>query len=1141
MLPSVSTRTVSNNTFNASVSGSGREILLVDATLPELDILLRGRRRGVDVRLVEAGEDGLTALEAAFATRPAAVHVLAHGEPGRIRLGYGTIDRERIADAALEGSGADLLLYGCATGAGTAGRAFVEALAARTGGAVAAASRPVGDPAQDGTWDLDVVTGALSTGIVVAEGGDGWRYLLTIVGTSYQDVFNGTEGGDDYQGRGGGDLIYGNGGNDRLDGESDNDTIFGGTGYDTLYGGYGDDWIYGGDDNDVIIGGPGWDRLDGEAGNDLFLTYGPFEGPDIYYGGSGIDTIQAGQSGTVIKVSATALTSIEVISGGIYSGVYIESASINLTNVVLDNIQGINGSTGEDHIIGSIQNDIIEGKYGNDWLEGGIGNDAFIYSGTTSDFDVVDGGSGYDIIVANTANTRIGLTAVYNIEAIDGVGSPGSYVGGNEAGNSLDFSDISLFSIGYIDGAGGNDTIRASDWDAVAVLGGAGNDSLIGGALADTLDGGDGDDTLTGDAGNDTLTGGYGVDTAVFAGNQADYDLSQPGLVVRIATGETDTLSGIDRLQFADGVVVANTTPGTITDADAGTNAVSENTTNGAVVGITALSIDAEGNALTYSLTNNAGGRFAIDPTTGVVTVANASLLNYESATGHSIVVKADDGSLFTTATMNIAVLDGNDAPTVPTDTNAAANSVAEGAATGTLVGITASSTDPNVADSLTYSLSDNAGGRFAINAATGVVTVADGSLLDCAAASSHTIVVQAADNGTPVMSRQQSFTIAVTNVVESRTYTGTAGNDSFTPASADYWTMQGGDGNDTLTGNTLADTLTGGNGDDVLDGGAGNDIFLFSAGETGADAVTGGVGTDTILALNDGMQINLKSFTSVEAISANGHTGVSIAGDGTANTLNFAGVTLTGITLFDGGAGNDSITGTAAAEQILGGTDNDTLNGGAGADTLNGGDGIDTASYATSTAGIVMSLGVGKGTWGDATGDRLSNIENLTGSAYVDKLVGNIGANVLDGADGNDAMNGDSGNDTLIGGTGNDTLDGGADADTMIGGVGSDVFMYYLDTDSGIGGGADLISDFTSGQDLIDLHLVDANALLTGDQAFTFIGTGAFTGVAGQLRYATPGDGTTRLYADRDGNGTSDFEIAFSGATTFTAGNFSL
>ena len=86
-----------------------------------------------------------------------------------------------------------------------------------------------------------------------------------------------------------------------------------------------------------------------------------------------------------------------------------------------------------------------------------------------------------------------------------------------------------------------------------------------------------------------------------------------------------------------------------------------------------------------------------------------------------------------------------NVAPTTPADDNAAANEVTENATGGTLVGFKAKSTDVGVLDTVTYSLTDDAGGRFAIDA-TGVVTVANGAVLDYEAATSHTITVQASD-----------------------------------------------------------------------------------------------------------------------------------------------------------------------------------------------------------------------------------------------------------------------------------------------------------------------------------------------------------------------------------------------------------
>jgi hypothetical protein len=92
---------------------------------------------------------------------------------------------------------------------------------------------------------------------------------------------------------------------------------------------------------------------------------------------------------------------------------------------------------------------------------------------------------------------------------------------------------------------------------------------------------------------------------------------------------------------------------------------IAENSSNGAVVTtVTGLDRDA-GNTLTYSLTNNAGGRFAINSTTGQITVANGSLLDFEAATSHAVVVRGtDQGGLTYDRTMTIAVTNASEAPT---------------------------------------------------------------------------------------------------------------------------------------------------------------------------------------------------------------------------------------------------------------------------------------------------------------------------------------------------------------------------------------------------------------------------------------------------------------------------------------------
>ncbi|MGA6108363.1 beta strand repeat-containing protein, partial [Pseudomonas solani] len=205
-----------------------------------------------------------------------------------------------------------------------------------------------------------------------------------------------------------------------------------------------------------------------------------------------------------------------------------------------------------------------------------------------------------------------------------------------------------------------------------------------------------------------------------------------------------------------------------ITDSNAAANTVAENAANGSTVGLTVLGTDGDAGATItkYELTDNAGGRFAINATTGVVTVADGSKLDYEAATSHNITVKvtSSDGST-NTQVFTINLSNVNDNGVTLSDSDSATNTVAENAATGTRVGVTALGVDGDAGTSVTYALTDNAGGRFAINATTGVVTVADGSKLDYEAATSHTITVLATSSDGSTQSA--TYSIAVTNVNE--------------------------------------------------------------------------------------------------------------------------------------------------------------------------------------------------------------------------------------------------------------------------------------------------------------------------------------------------------------------------------------
>ncbi|MET4897873.1 cadherin domain-containing protein [Sphingomonadaceae bacterium jetA1] len=178
------------------------------------------------------------------------------------------------------------------------------------------------------------------------------------------------------------------------------------------------------------------------------------------------------------------------------------------------------------------------------------------------------------------------------------------------------------------------------------------------------------------------------------------------------------------------------------------------------------------------------------------------------------------------------------------------------------------------------------------------------------------------------------------------------------------------------------------------------------------------------------------------------------------------------------------------------------------------------------------------------------------TGTIFSDTINGTAEQDVLDGGWGNDVLNGLGGNDKLIGGWGNDTLDGGDGDDILIGGwgkdrltggAGKDVFRFESATDSPASSSRDIITDFHSGEDKIDLSAIDANTSLFawGDQAFTLLTTpGAkFTG-AGQLRFSYQmmgGKEYTIVEGNTDAFGMADFSVALLGHHNLTAHDFYL
>ena len=452
--------------------------------------------------------------------------------------------------------------------------------------------------------------------------------------------------------------------------------------------------------------------------------------------------------------------------------------------------------------------------------------------------------------------------------------------------HSADHGDIaneSASTMTVVGTASGDSLVASGDSDGAFDINGAGGDDTIaGGSGNDMLAGGAGDDSISGRKGADSLNGGSGTDTAVFSGVIAASDISFDGSNWKVDGGPdgTDILEDIEQVSHS------------------GT------------------------------------GMFLL--------VGGSGFANRSAAEA----VKGSNDLLLFAST-----------PGPISDSDGAANTVVERVAAGTVVGIDASATD-GLAGPITYTLTDSAGGRFAIDAASGVVTVADGNLLDVDVATSQQITVRATNSIGAFT--EASFIIAVTEA----------------PAIDEEGTNK----KDDLVGSTGDDFISGRKGNDRIEGKAGDDTLL---GQKGRDKLKGGDGDDTL----------------------------------------------------KGGKGKDKVKGNDG---------DDLLSGGKGKDVIHGGSGVDTLTYESSNGKVKINLGKAKQKGGDAEGDKLKSIENVTGSDGNDTLVGDGGANVLDGGKGRDKLLGKGGADTLIGGEGND--------------------KFYFKT----GYGQDTIADFGSGDRIV-------------------------------------------------------------------------
>lgn len=869
----------------------------------------------------------------------------------------------------------------------------------------------------DGGTGNDLILGG--TGNDLLRGGDG------------NDVFNDDEGSDHVQagagddavftgrdndfveaGAGsdqvftgvGNDVVFGEEGNDTLFLEGGDDLAFGGAGNDMIAGGSGNDALSGDDDDDVLLGESGCDALFGKDGNDELrgmadgdVLYGD-AGDDMLYGGAGDDSMDGGAGNDTYEVDSVKDVIVERANEGIDSVLssigFSLGESSNLENLTLTGEQNLDGTgnASDNRLIGNVGRNVLTALDGNDTLDGALGADV-MRGGKGDDRYYVDqsgdmveelAGEGTDTVFAKvdyTLAANVENLTLAGLEATIGTGNAlDNVLTGNQWDNTLD----GAAGADTLKGGLGNDTYVVDDradlveelagegFDTIKVIGlptytlvgnaealvlgagaidGVGNElgnSLSGNESANALDGLAGDDRLYGNAGADTLLGGAGNDL-LDGGDNAD--------AMRGGSGDDQYIvqDAADQVEEA---------------VDAGVDTVRSSISYGLTANVENLvltgsaAINGTGNALNNQLHGNAGDN-ALDGAAGADEM--------RGGLGHDSYDVDDAGD----QTLELAG-QGHDQVFVK--------------------GLGEYTLQANVED---------------LTLGTGVLVGRGNELAN---------VLKANDLGD---------------------------------------TLLGMNGNDTLIGGAGNDALAGGQGDDQLAGGAGDDVFRLSgAGDVdGLDRMDGGAGSNRVEGVANAVDVlrvssNLANLANIQLLDGGqgGSLTDVILGTEQDDVLNFSTLTVRNFVL-DGGAGNDTITGTSASDRIRGGSGNDALFAGAGDDDflLQGrgdADGLDTYDG---------GLGRNRILGADQVADVLrvsDKLLNLRGIQELDGGTGNIRDNrilgteqgdtlnfatlsvknfVMDGGDGNDTITGTAGNDWLQGGRGNDVLNGGDGDDTFL------------------------------------------------------------------------------------------------------------
>lgn len=824
---------------------------------------------------------------------------------------------------------------------------------------------------------------------------------LNGVGNSANNLITGNQGAN---------YLMGNAGNDTLSGEGGNDTLEGGAG------------------NDVYRFARGW-------GADTIVNFeSGSNGFDVIEFAAGIlpSDIRATRTGNNLVLSLVGTTDRITItnyfnSDGISSYAVDEIRFASGTRWSLSNIKSmvLQGTSGNDTLIGYASADAISGGAGNDSILGADGHDTL--DGGSGD-DVLDGGNGNDRLNGGTGNDTLRGGAGNDVYVVDAIGDVVSDSGG------IDTVEASL---SYTLGGDIEHLVLTGSADLQGVGNGLDN-SLLGNAGNNLLQGGAGNDTLEGSAGNDQLQGGEGNDLYRFGrgwGQDVLEDASGAQDVIEFATG----IAPSDILVSRDGDDVLLSLQGS--------------TDSLRVVGY----FSSTGSGVVEQI------RFA-DGTQWLPEQLRAWVLQGGVGNDNLVGFAGDD------------LIDGR----------AGDDTLSGGAGNDTLVGGLGNDLLSGGEGNDVYLFGAGWGRDTLENRDTTpgkqdviqflegitpsdivVASIGDDLLIRDVAATSE--IRGKNFFGADVAQRLEAVRFADGTVwtfeqLHARFTSGTEGADQITGFSGDD-TLLGFAGNDRLLGAAGNDVLDGGSGDDYMAGGAGNDLYrvdsvgdrVFESANEGLDTVESSI-TYTLsghvenLTLVGDSAINGYGNELDNLMIGNAANNALYGGVGNNQLFGMGGndslVSGLGTDLLDGGDGDDTLSGGGGNDTLLGGAGNDRLSGddgndylygGQGNDTLYGGRGDDLFIIDSEGDTVVEYLNEGNDTVEASVSHTLTfGVENLfltgvaaingTGSAQANLLRGNAAANRLSGG---------AGNDTLSGGAGNDTLSGDAGSDTYLFGLG--------------------------------------------------------------------------------------------------------